>query len=238
MTRIYPEEFLRGVPEQLRVAEPPPSAEEFDAALRVRKQFLLDGQPEPYMDDVIRAFRLLRGCRSYVEVGTYDKGNLAYVAGLLAGDAVLVDVDCEPRPERTERLKKRLGAGQRLFTVVGDSTLQETCEQVGAALAGRPADAVFIDANHVASFVLNDYALYSRLVRPGGLVLFHDVYWAGDETTPGAVVALGEIDRLVPVHVVFAHDPVHRFLPFMTLEERWGGVGMIIKQGPGHLDAT
>ena len=73
MTRIYPEEFLRGVPERLRPAEPPPSAEEFEAALRVRKQFLLDGQPEPYMDDVIRAFRLLRGCRSYVEVGTYDK---------------------------------------------------------------------------------------------------------------------------------------------------------------------
>ena len=79
--------------------------------------------------------------------------------------------------------------------------------------------------------MLNDYALYSGLVRPGGLVLFHDVYWAGDETAPGAVVALGEIDRLAPVYVVFAHDPVHRFLPFMTLEERWGGVGMIIKQG-------
>jgi hypothetical protein len=24
---------------------------------------------------------------------------------------------------------------------------------------------------------------------------------------------------------------VHRFLPFMTPEERWGGVGMIVRQG-------
>ena len=228
MTRIYPEEFLRGVPDRLRVAEPPPSAEEFDAALRVRKQFLLDGQPEPYMDDVIRAFRLLRGCRSYVEVGTYDKGNLAYVAGLLAGDAVLVDVDCEAHPEHTERLKKRLAAGQRLFTVVGDSTLEATSEQVGAALAGRPADAVFIDANHSAAFAWADYANFSNLLADAGVMLFHDVYWQGDGTCIGASTAMEWIDRLDPVHVVFTDHPVHRFFPWFVKDVVvWGGVGIL-----------
>lgn len=37
-----------------------------------------------------------------------------------------------------------------------------------------PCDAVFIDADHSRAGVLNDYALAKALVRPGGIIVFHD----------------------------------------------------------------
>ena len=38
----------------------------------------------------------------------------------------------------------------------------------------RPVDAAFIDADHSRLGVLNDYALAKKIVRPGGLIIFHD----------------------------------------------------------------
>jgi len=74
-----------------------------------------------------------------------------------------------------------------------------------------------------------DYSLYAPLVKPGGYVLFHDVYWNGDEQYNGSALAIEQIDKFSPVYVIFAdHPPVHRFLPWLTKHEVvWGGVGII-----------
>ncbi|MNL58525.1 hypothetical protein D3C87_1821690 [compost metagenome] len=37
-----------------------------------------------------------------------------------------------------------------------------------------PADAIFIDADHSREGVMNDYRLAKALVRPGGIIVFHD----------------------------------------------------------------
>jgi hypothetical protein len=59
-------------------------------------------------------------------------------------------------------------------------------------------------------------------------VLFHDVYWNGDETTFGTATALAQIDRFSPIHVVLGNDPVHRFLPWLGRQDTiWGGVGIL-----------
>ena len=39
----------------------------------------------------------------------------------------------------------------------------------------EPVDFLFIDGDHSYEGVSRDFALYSSLVRPGGLVAFHDV---------------------------------------------------------------
>jgi len=74
MLRLYPEEFLAAVPVRLRPADPPPSPEELQSAQRARADLLLPGEAEPYMDDIVRAFRLVKGSRAYVEIGTYAGG--------------------------------------------------------------------------------------------------------------------------------------------------------------------
>lgn len=37
-----------------------------------------------------------------------------------------------------------------------------------------PCDAVFIDADHSRAGVRNDYALAKEVIRPGGIIIFHD----------------------------------------------------------------
>lgn len=228
--RRYAEEFLRDVPAWLDVVKPPASPEELEAGAAIRRPFVFAGNDAgpPYMVDMIRAFRLVAGASLYIEVGTFDKGNLAYLSRQLADDATLIDIDIEARPEQSALLSKTVGARQTVETVVGDSSDDRTLAQVRGILKGRLADAVFIDANHCADYAFADYAAYAPLVRPGGWVLFHDVYWAGDDTTFGSAMAVEQIDRLTPVHVVFGNDPVHRFLPWLGKQDTiWGGVGIV-----------
>src|SRR5262249_52567954 len=137
--RHYPAAYL-DVPEYLEPVKPLPSNAEVACADEIRLPFVSEGQPAPYMVDVLRALRLLRGKERYVEVGTFDKGCLAYVASLLSPRATIVDVDLEPNPAATERLLGRLQMGQRLVTVVGDSTSPAVVEKVKAALPGGMAD--------------------------------------------------------------------------------------------------
>ncbi len=228
MTRRYPQAFTTGLPEFLKAAQPPPSAAELSEAERIRGQFLFKGEKQPWMVDVIRAMRLIRGKKRYVEVGTYDKGCLAYVSSLLSPEATLVDVDIEARPAQTQALQRRLKPGQRLETLVGDSTEPSTVERIRVALGGEKADCIFIDGNHMAAYVWSDYGNAWELVAPGGLILFHDIYWLGDGKMPGASEAMAWIDRVTPVYAVSAEDPVHRYFPdFIRAEPLWGGVGII-----------
>ncbi len=47
-------------------------------------------------------------------------------------------------------------------------TLDLTAEDLPAC------DVVFIDGDHSVSAVLHDYALAKAIVRPGGIIVFHD----------------------------------------------------------------
>jgi predicted O-methyltransferase YrrM len=172
--------------------------------------------------------RLLTGRRRYIEVGTYDKGCLAYVAGLLAPDAVLIDVDIESRPEQTQKLTETIRPTQRLATIVGDSVAPATLEQVAGALDGQKADAIFIDGNHAAAYAWADYSNFLAFLEPGGILLFHDVFWLGNKDAPGVSQAMEWIDRVHPVHAVYCDDPVHRYFPmFDWTREYWGVVGIL-----------
>lgn len=230
MKRVYPKAYTTDLPPQLDVVGPLPTPKELEAANAVRGPFLFPNERLPYMNDVVRAMRLVRGRRRYVEVGTYDKGCLAYVSGLLSTDALLVDVDIEAREDHTRRLRSALRPGQKLETVVGDSGTDETLDRVKSALKGEPADAIFIDGNHSAAYVWSDYARFSELLAPGGVLLFHDIYWQGEGKTLGSAEAMGWIDRQDPVYVSYAEDPVHRFFPcFWSEPAVWGGVGIILR---------
>ena len=225
--RAYPIEFLN-VPACFDIAQPPPEVEEINHAHATRKKFLFAKEPMPYMVDIVRVFRFLKNASIYIEIGTYDKGNIAYASELLAADAHLIDVDVHDRPDRRELLKKHLKPTQKLTSIVGDSTNLSTVEKVQQALGGHLADVIFVDGNHYAEFVLADYAHYSPLVKPDGYIFFHDVYWNGDEISYGVAQVMAEIDRLTPVYVVLTDCPVHRFLPWLNKREvAWGGIGVI-----------
>lgn len=114
-----PKAFL-AVPEWMRPCAELPSSEEISAAESNRSIFSLPGQSAPYMTDIIRAFRLVKEVKTYLEVGIFDRGNLAFASTLLAEDAILIGVDIQPEPDRDELLRSVLKPSQKYLSIIGD----------------------------------------------------------------------------------------------------------------------
>ena len=65
-----------------------------------------------------------------------------------------------------------------------------------APWAGQ-CDVVFVDGSHAYSYVLSDSAKALELLKPGGLVLWHD--YAGPLHSPGVYRALNELASRIPI---------------------------------------
>lgn len=118
-----------------------------------------------------------------VEIGTHRGGTLRCWAAVAAGDALLVSIDLPnpaegmgTRPDDLLAVRRALRPGQTLAEVTGDSHLPETRDHLVEILAGRPVDFLWIDGDHSDAGVRQDWALYSDLVRPGGMIALHDIH--------------------------------------------------------------
>jgi Methyltransferase domain len=77
--------------------------------------------------------------------------------------------------------------------------------------AGR-CDLVFVDGSHAYSYVAADSDKALQLVKPGGVVLWHD--YAGPHQSPGVLRALDELARRIPlVHIAQTSLVAYRRAP-------------------------
>ena len=220
---------FRAIPPSLEVTIPPANLLTLSVAMAVRRAFNFPDRPDPQMNDIVRAFRLANGQRSYVEVGSRDKGNIAWLAAhVLADDATIIDLDIESFPENEARLRTYLKPNQTLHVLTGSCLDQAVLDRIAAILDGRGADLIFCDTLHEYQHTMSEFDAYYPLVRPGGHLFFHDCYFSGSAAIKGKEQGLGQIDRLTPVYSIFADEPTHRFLPRETNDAVWGGCGIVI----------
>lgn len=212
---------------RLAVTQPLASDEEVAATVASRAKFRVGDYAEPYVADVLRAFRLLEGKSAYLEIGIFDRGNLAYVASLLADDAILIGVDIQADEERDALLRAALKPGQQYHVVIGSSRDPNVVAQVGALLGERKLDGVFIDGDHTAYGAMCDHALYEVYVADDGVILFHDTVWEGDEQFKGVCDALDELSRVEPIYMIDGKNPVRRFCRPLWRDSLWGVVGVV-----------
>lgn len=77
--------------------------------------------------------------------------------------------------------------------------------------AGR-CDLVFVDGSHAYSYVVADSEKALKLVKPGGIVLWHD--YTGPHQSPGVRRALDELARRIPlVHIAQTSLVAYRRAP-------------------------
>uniref|UniRef100_A0AC34F864 Class I SAM-dependent methyltransferase n=1 Tax=Panagrolaimus sp. ES5 TaxID=591445 RepID=A0AC34F864_9BILA len=211
----------------------PASDEELAHAQSVREHFFTDGGPGAYMNDIIRAFRVVLGCQTYVEVGSRDKGNVAWVSTLADDNAHLIDIDIEPNPPAESKLLRFIKSTQTFTSIVGDSVGERTIANLDRSLDGKLADVIFLDSSHMYSHMMREIDLYMHYLKPGGFMLIHDILWEGNEWGKGKAQAALMIDRVIPVYSVVMDLPVHRFMLWETKQmDLWGGVGVIVKPLP------
>lgn len=119
-----------------------------------------------------------------VEIGTRDGGSLYLWSRAGAQLEALISIDLPGGihgggyPAAREKFYQLFVSDHpqaTLHLMRADSQQQATVDQLKRMLKGRPIDFLFIDGDHRYEGVRRDYELYRDLVRPGGLIAFHDI---------------------------------------------------------------
>jgi len=113
--------------------------------------------------------------RYVCEIGTASGGTLFLLAQVCAPAALLISVDLGLSVERCFVHARFATRKQRIVSIRGDSRAPTTVERVRSLLHGHPLNLLFIDGDHSYDAVKADFAHYSPLVAPGGLIVFHDI---------------------------------------------------------------
>jgi len=141
-------------------------------------------RPMQIASEFVELVTLVKGleCRNMLEIGTYRGGTLFAFAQACVENANILSIDyCETLRGRIYQvaqgplLRKIVRGGQRLTLFREDSHKPEALQKVLRVLGGQKLDFLFIDADHSYAGVKEDFAMYSRLVRSGGIVAFHDI---------------------------------------------------------------
>jgi predicted O-methyltransferase YrrM len=135
-------------------------------------------------DEIVWLLEMVRALapRRVLEIGTANGGTLFLWAQVAAPDAHLVSADMCPlgllgRYSAFAMLCRGFArARQRIDLIFGRNSHEAaTRDAITQVFGGEPVDFLFIDGDHSYDGVRRDFELYSALVRPGGLIAFHDV---------------------------------------------------------------
>lgn len=117
-------------------------------------------------------------------------------------------------------------SGQKLNLVRADSQQLKTKERIEKILQGKQVDLLYIDADHSYEGVKKDFTLYSQLVKPDGIIAFHDIVYH----PPGTVTHLAEVDRF--------WNEIKTQYKYAEIVENWrqwwAGIGLLTKATFNH----
>ncbi|NBX76272.1 MAG: class I SAM-dependent methyltransferase [Proteobacteria bacterium] len=113
--------------------------------------------------------------RCVVEIGAFKGGTLSLFAQMSSPDCRFLSVDIAYRLPEQLALKQLALKNQKINCISGDSSASQTIQKVKQWLRNDQIDVLFIDGDHSFNGVKADFENYSPFVRPGGLIIFHDI---------------------------------------------------------------
>lgn len=122
-----------------------------------------------------------------VEIGIKEGGNLKILSTHLDDDGVVIGID--PRQDIPWKMQDCECAA---YHISASSHLERTVEELELILNGRSIDVLFIDGDHSYEGMVADYNDYSPLVRAGGLIAVHDIYYLEEVTAAWKTVSVGQ----------------------------------------------
>ena len=119
--------------------------------------------------------------KSYLEVGFHRGASIYITAGILPKGSKIAGIDLGVH-KRNRMLAanvrgKLLEEGYDVNLIFGNSTDPTILRQTVIFFERDGLDAVFIDGDHRYAGVKSDYEKFYPLVRSGGFIIFHDVFW-------------------------------------------------------------
>lgn len=131
-------------------------------------------QAEQRVEEVIWFYRAVEKIHPQVivEIGVKEGGNLKILSTHLDENGLCIGIDWNQ-----EILWKMNDARCPVHCIQTDSHSEDTLYALKTILAERSVDVLFIDGSHSTEGMLADYADYGPLVRRGGIVAVHDIYY-------------------------------------------------------------
>jgi len=209
-----------------------------DQAWRVANEFRGWGdfetiKPTQRKSEVCGLLELLQVERASVacEIGSFLGGTLFMMTRVLPGDAQIFSVDWPEAPpslgsfprSRKPFHESFARADQRLSVIYGNSRDHATMATLAAQLGRQQLDFLMIDGDHSLSAVEADFQNYSRFVRVGGLIAFHDIVAEDTERLYGYKFGAPDVWRRIS-----RQYRTTEFIDAETAELRnGGGIGVI-----------
>jgi predicted O-methyltransferase YrrM len=123
------------------------------------------------------------GVKNFLEIGSEAGGTFYAFCKIATGIKISLDdpsgnsgskqYDSPEASTKRRQLFESFGGDVR--TINGNSHNETVKNAVRMMLLGEPLDFLFIDGDHSTDGVRQDWEMYSPLVRPGGIVAFHDI---------------------------------------------------------------
>jgi len=144
--------------------------------------------------------------RVVLEIGTDRGGTLFLWTRVAAPDALLLSLDVQKMVGRLGRfspfalIRHSFERDEQRIELIDevDSHEPRTVEQVRTILGGRSVDFLFVDGDHRYESVRRDFDLYEPMVRPGGMVAFHDISPCTTADTEGTAAFWAELKQRHP----------------------------------------
>ncbi len=148
-----------------------------DATLDLGTRGLVKVKAQQLRSEILRLADAVRALqpRVVVEIGTAKGGTLLLWTQLASAQVISCDLRV---PAYRRALYERFpppGSRCRVTLLEGNSHDPAFRARVEQELGGQPVDFLLIDGDHTEAGVSADYRDYRGLVRPGGLIAFHDI---------------------------------------------------------------
>jgi len=154
--------------------------------------------------------------KNILEIGFYNGGTIRAWSCIADEKANIVGVDYGDTP--VADIVKYLSSNQTLTLIQGDSHKQEIFKAVKEQ---AKYDMIFIDGDHAYEGVKKDWEMYSKLVKKGGVVVFHDIVKHTVHVDVGVHILWNEIK-----------EKGKGYKEFIDTEYKsdwglWGGIGVL-----------
>jgi predicted O-methyltransferase YrrM len=209
---------------KLKIKKQMPIEESLDLAYNSVANILRPAQVRSEIDFALSMIQDIRPKR-IMELGTGKGGNLFLLANASAPDATVISLDMRGGPHgagyppwKVPLLKSFVHGNQKLVLLDADSHNSNTPNMISNILQGELLDVLFIDGDHSYEGVKKDFNLYTSFVRPGGLIVMHDIAICDHDPTCKVNVFWDEIKEN------YEHEEV-----IEDHKQDWGGLG-ILKQ--------